>query len=575
LARPDSATVWVWQDLTVSARNPPSTSRTFLAREHAAIGTQLAAQGRYRQAIARLRRSVELEPAADALHNLGFVCTTLGRPAEAAAAFSHALRLQPDSVNTQRHLAAVLEELGRSEDALRAYVATVRLDPQQYEVHFRIGQLLLARSRNGEAASAFRAAAATKTNPAMAKVSEAYAAHASGDDELAEAVLRALVADQPDCATGWLTLGEVLEHSARFDEAAMCLERGISTDPSLVSAWLSFARIKTFSADDRPLIHRIASRLNEPGLRQSDRRAVLFSVGKAYDDLGDCREAMRCFDEANRIRSPGAFDRDMLARQVDTIVAATPPGFLEASPAPGSDDPTPILIVGMPRSGTTLVEQILSSHPAVAAGGELRYWGEMQARGPGGGFELPATPESAKNLAEGYLAILRAVSASAARVTDKMPFNFERLGLILRVFPRAKVIHCRRHPLDTCLSIYTTITETTFDFAGDRANLAFYYRLYQRLMAHWREVLPPERFIELDYESLVADPETWTRWMIAECGLNWDGACLAPHQNKRRISTPSSWQARQPVYRTSVARWKRYEPWLGALRSLAPEGDVS
>ncbi len=151
-----------------------------------------------------------------------------------------------------------------------------------------------------------------------------------------------------------------------------------------------------------------------------------------------------------------------------------------------------------------------------------------------------------------------------------MPFNFGLLGVIRQVFPRAAIVHCRRHPVDTCLSIFTTNFESTIDFAGERGRLVFFYRQYQQLMAHWREVLPPDRFIEVDYETLVADPEPITRRLIATCGLGWNDACLAPHRNQRRITTASLWQARQPIYRTSVERWRRYEPWLGELRQLLP-----
>jgi hypothetical protein len=151
-----------------------------------------------------------------------------------------------------------------------------------------------------------------------------------------------------------------------------------------------------------------------------------------------------------------------------------------------------------------------------------------------------------------------------------MPFNFGLLGIIRQIFCRATIVHCRRHPVDTCLSIFVTDFEAPIDFAGDRGSLVFFYRQYQRLMAHWREVLPPEHFIEVDYEDLVADPEPQTRRLVAACGLGWNEACLAPQQNRRRITTASVWQARQPIYRTSVERWRRYEPWLGDLRALLP-----
>jgi hypothetical protein len=156
------------------------------------------------------------------------------------------------------------------------------------------------------------------------------------------------------------------------------------------------------------------------------------------------------------------------------------------------------------------------------------------------------------------------------RITDKMPFNFAFLGLIRQVYPRATIVHCRRDPIDTCLSIYTTHFAAPFAFASNLGHLAAYHRQYERLMAHWAEVLPSERLVKVDYEALVADPEPVTRRLVAACGLAWDEACLSPHLNRRRIETASLWQASRPIYKTAVGRWRRYEPWLGALRALEP-----
>jgi hypothetical protein len=277
---------------------------------------------------------------------------------------------------------------------------------------------------------------------------------------------------------------------------------------------------------------------------------------------------MRHFDAANALRGAQVrFDRERLARHTSHVIAATPPGFLRRRPDIGVDDTTPILIVGMPRSGTTLVEQILSSHPNIAAGGELSFWGRLSQAGPGV-FDAAAEAETVQRLAGDYLAVLRAVAPDAARVTDKMPFNFFLLGAIRQAFPHATIVHCRRHPIDTCLSIYVTDFQTRYDFASDRGSLVFMYREYLRMMAHWRSVLPPDGCIDVDYETLVTDPEPTTRRLVAACGLEWSDACLAPDRNKRAITTASLWQARQPIYRTSVERWRRYQPWLGELREL-------
>jgi hypothetical protein len=178
--------------------------------------------------------------------------------------------------------------------------------------------------------------------------------------------------------------------------------------------------------------------------------------------------------------------------------------------------------------------------------------------------------EAGHGLSREYLALLRGIGPRAARVIDKAPFNHLRLGLVHLLLPETRIIHCRRHPVDTCLSIYFTLFKGRMDFAGAKADLVFAYRQYARLMEHWRAVFPRERFIELEYEDLIADREAVTRRLIAFTGLDWDDACLMPERNQRTVRTASVWQARQPVYTTSVARWRRYEPWLGVLRELLP-----
>jgi hypothetical protein len=299
-----------------------------------------------------------------------------------------------------------------------------------------------------------------------------------------------------------------------------------------------------------------------------------FALGKAYDDLGQYDCAIQHFDAGNRLkhRTNGSYTPAGHAAGVDRQIATFTDDFFARNAALGSDCQMPILVVGMPRSGTTLVEQILSSHPHVSAGGELGFWGELAvsfAMSPAGRID----PAWAATTAREYQALLSGISLTARRVTDKLPHNFLHIPMIHSVFPRARVIHCRRHPIDTCLPIYFENFARRMEFAYDRSDLFAFYRQYQRLMAHWRSVLSTECFFEIQYEELVANREPWTRKMIAFCGLEWGDACLHSQRNPRPVRTASVWQARQPVYLTSVARWRRYEPWLGPLRELLADAD--
>ncbi len=311
-----------------------------------------------------------------------------------------------------------------------------------------------------------------------------------------------------------------------------------------------------------------------PTLVDADQRIRMhFALGKAFDDLQEFGAAMTHFEEANRIKdSVVAFNRTGFERRIDRLIERFTPEFIAAHVENGDNSELPIMIVGMPRSGTTLVEQILSSHDDVAGGGEMQFWAR---RGPS--FDEARDERSIadfqRQAAKDCLVVLRGFAPGAARVVDKNPFNFLWAGTIHLAFPRAVVIHCRRDPIDTCLSIFSTYFRPQEDFSTSREDLTFYYRRYRRLMAHWRATLPPARFIEVDYETLVAHPEAESRRLIAACGLEWRPQCLRPQDNARVIRSASKWQARQPIHAGAVGRWRRYEPWIGAFRDLAPDPD--
>ncbi|HWA80523.1 MAG TPA: sulfotransferase, partial [Acetobacteraceae bacterium] len=340
--------------------------------------------------------------------------------------------------------------------------------------------------------------------------------------------------------------------------------------PTDVLAFYNLTSARKFVAADRPLVIRMAELAEAKGLSENFKELLHFALGKAYDDFGEYASAMRHFDAANACAAGDLrFDRPAFSARIDQIIAhfpSQPPGPPSETNA---EHPSPVLIVGMPRSGTTLLEQIISSHPDVAAGGELGFW-EQRGLAWEAALAGGIAPPDPAALASDYRAILRAISPDAFFVTDKMPTNFLWLGLIGASFPEARIIHARRHPLDTCLSIYTKRFVSSF-YSRDRASLVFYYRQYQRLMAHWRAILPPNQFLEIDYEALVTDREAQTRRLIAFLGLRWDDSCLNPERNDRLVNTASVWQVRQPVYTNSVERWRRYEPWLGALRELLDE----
>ena len=391
-----------------------------------------------------------------------------------------------------------------------------------------------------------------------------------GDDIEAETQLRRVLAEDAASADAHWLLGRILTERGQFAEAGASYERALVAAPAKAGVWYDLVRLRTLTDSARPLIRRMLAAANEVDVAD-DRVKVHLAIAKAYDDLDDCASAIRHITKANQARkSLATFDREATKRHVDALIARFTRGFLERRAAQGDPSEAPVMIVGLPRSGTTLVEQILSAHPLVEGAGELHFWSthdplfEPQPTEAWWSTYQPTTARS-------YLDALSRAGPGADRVIDKNPFNFFRLGLIHIVFPRAILIHCRRHPIDTCLSIAANYLAPRSDLPVDPEDMVFYYRQYDRLMDHWRAALPADRLIKVDYESLIADPEGVSHRLIDALGLAWDPACLRPEENPRRVKTNSAWQVRQPVYSASVERWRRYEPWLGHLRALARE----
>jgi hypothetical protein len=278
---------------------------------------------------------------------------------------------------------------------------------------------------------------------------------------------------------------------------------------------------------------------------------------------------MQRFDAAADMRARvWPVDVSAFERRVDKIIQIFSAEFIESKRSIGNPDPTPVLIFGMPRSGTTLCEQIVSSHPVAYGADELPYWDQQGLLTEGAALYLDN--QFIVRAATDYLRLVREMGGDAARIVDKNPFNFQWAGLIHVALPRAALIHCRRSPIDTALSIHQTFFSPRIGFPTGGEALVRYSRTYERLMDHWRRVLPSNRFLEVQYESLTAAPAETSKQMIAHLDLPWDDRCLQPELNARRVRTPSRWQVRQPIYRTAVGRWRLYEPHLGPLAALSP-----
>ncbi len=546
------------------------------------LATQFLRAGRPAEAIAPLRAAALLEPSNPEIHHdLGLACLEVGLVPDAVAALQQAVASNPRYTDAYFRLGIALEKLGHIRGAITAYDRATKLLPSLTEAWFRAGALVYTLGYRDEAVACFRRAKVTGGRSTFGRLGEARALVIEDRNQEAEKVLRETLVADPRSAMAYDLLGNVLSELGRFGEARACFERTVEIAPMLAGSYYDLARCRPVTTDDGGLLHQMQAALATPGLEPGQRLRVHLAIGKAAEDLGDYALAMQHFDAADEVRRAfRSFDAGAFNLEIDRLIARCTPEFIANASKFGSSHSTPVLILGMPRSGTTLLEQIVSMHPEVGAAGELNFWNERGAawhHSLAVNNESPALlPDFLAKASADYMRVLQAIAPNATRVTDKMPFNFLWAGLIHIAFPQATIIHCRRAPLDTALSIHQTFFHPTLAFPTGGAELVAYYRSYERLMAHWRRVLPGDRFIEVDYEELTRAPEPVIRRIIAACGLEWHDSCLRPETNPRAVKTPSKWQTRQPIYRTSVARWRRYEPWLGPLRELVDqEGETN
>ncbi|MEO8115195.1 MAG: sulfotransferase [Phenylobacterium sp.] len=384
-----------------------------------------------------------------------------------------------------------------------------------------------------------------------------------------EAHYRQALALRPADPQGHHDLGRLLLGLGRVDEARASIERAIALAPHRGGYYRSLSEVVRF-ADGDPRLAAMETLIGDPALAPVDRIELQFALGKAYADLGRHAASFAQFAEGCRlVRGRLAYDEAATLAMFAQMAAVFSAELMDAKAGLGAPSADPIFILGLPRSGSTLVEQILASHPEVTGGGELTALRDVAAASLGHPAAVRGMDGAALSaLGDRYLQRAR---PAAGRFTDKMPANFLLVGLIHLALPKARIIHTLRDPVDTCLSGFTTLFADGQPYSYDLAELGRHYRGYAKLMAHWRAVLPPGTLLEVRYEDVVADLEGQARRMLVHCGLAWNDACLDFHRSERAVWTASAAQVRQPAYRSSVGRWRPPAEVLNPL--LAALGD--
>jgi len=554
------------------------------AAVHVSLGDAYRHLGRHDDAIVQYAHALATNPGLmDAHINLGGCFHATGRHEQAIRSFHRALTINPGLADAHYNLGNIYAELKNLDASIAHYERSINLLPTVAEAHNNFANVLRVRGRHEEAIEQYKMAIRLKPSYVLAQRNLGEALQSQNNSDGAAVCYRAALAIEPGDPTTLNRLASTLTIAGHLDEASRSYEEAIRVAPDNVGIQLNYASVKPFTHGDARLAKLEELRAREDDLSDEKRIALHFTLGKAYADLKDANRSFHHLCAGNRLkRQHAAYDERGTLLMVERIREVFTEDFLRAKANAGNDSEVPVFVLGMPRSGTSLVEQILASHSRVFGAGEVRDFvstvtsvSERKAS-VYPEFLSKLTDEDLREFGNTYVERLTKSGGGKDRIVDKMPSNFLFAGLIHLALPKARIIHVKRHPVDTCVSCFSLLFAEDQPFAYDLGELGRYYKAYDALMAHWRSVLPPGRMLEVQYEEIVGDFAGQARRLVSHCGLQWDERCLAFHETRRPVHTASVVQVRKPIYASSVGRSGFYGSRLRPLlEALEIEGYVS
>ncbi|MFK2878729.1 tetratricopeptide repeat-containing sulfotransferase family protein [Rhodanobacter hydrolyticus] len=554
---------------------------------HFKLGNALATQLRYGEAIEAYERVLAMRPDFSEAHaNLGFTRMSAGDYVKAEPHLRNALLKYPGGASLHNALGVVLYGLKRMDEAADSFRRVVALTPQDAEGHANLGNALRELGAYAEAEVQYRQAIAIDDRFARAYVDLGGLQYQLEHFAEAEQTFRRMLHCKPNDLDACNNLGRSIHRQGRLDEALAWYEKAAAIDTESVEAYFNLASLRRFSPGDVEIerMEKLVAKL--PSRTENSRIRYWFTMGKMLEDIGRHDDAFAAYAQGNRLKhaqlAPSESDRNILVESVRVVFDEQ---FFANRPSPALPGKSPIFIVGMPRSGTSLIEQILSTHPDIYGAGELPNLDSLifnfaaEAGLPGNRYPEIASSLSKDaflRLGKAYIEQVWTLAPNATRITDKMMSNFMHIGMIRQMFPGAKIIHAMRDPMDSCFSCYATLfAKNNLDFSYELGSLGRYYVSYIALMRHWHKVLPAGSILTLHYEDMVTDTEGQARRLLDYLELPWDSRCLNFHENKRAVRTASAAQVRRPIYKSSVARWKHFETHLAPLLDIVKDGQPS